>query len=147
MSYPVDRSHKYAIGNRVRALDSAPRIMLGLAELCFFVRMPAYGCGIKKNVRSLQRSEARAFGIPLIPADQSAHASILRVEGFKTEVAGREIEFLVIQGIVRDVHLAIDAFQAAIMIENRGGIVIQAPGAPLEYRCHDHHLKLAGDRS
>src|SRR5207247_640679 len=115
MSHPVDYSHEYAIGNRVSTLDGAPRIMLVLAELCFFVRMPTYSCGIKNNVRSLQRSEARAFGIPLIPADQSAHAPVLRVEGFKTEVAGREIEFLVIQGIVRDVHLAIDDFQAAIM--------------------------------
>src|SRR5438477_3451204 len=144
MSYTVDCSHEYAVSNRVRALDSAPRIVLSFAKLCFFVRMPAYGCGIKNNVRSLQRSQARAFGIPLVPADQSAHASILRIKGLKAEVAGSEIEFLVIQGIVRNVHLAIDAFQAAIMIENRGSIVIQAPRAPLEYRCHDHHLKLAG---
>ena len=133
MSCTVDRSHKYAIGDCVSALDGAPCVMLGFTKLCLLVGMPAYGCGIKKNVRSLQRSQASAFRVPLVPAHQSAHAAVLCIKGLKAEITGSEIELFVIQGIVRDVHLAIDSFQAAVVIENGCGVVIQAWGTPLEY--------------
>jgi hypothetical protein len=37
--------------------------------------MPADSRGIKQRNRALQRGEASAFGIPLIPADERAQAS------------------------------------------------------------------------
>ena len=68
LSHAVHHSYKDSIGNRVTALDGAPRVMLHLAMFCFFVRMPADRSGIKKNVGALQCGQARPFRIPLVPA-------------------------------------------------------------------------------
>src|SRR5258708_16667202 len=86
MAYAVDHTDKDAVGDGVRALDGPPGVMLGCAELGLLIRMPADGRGIKKNVRSLQRGQARAFGIPLVPADQSPHAAVFAVTGLESHL-------------------------------------------------------------
>ncbi len=101
---------------------------------CFLGGMPADGRGIKQNVRATQAREARAFRIPLIPADQHADAAVARVEIGKSEIAGREIKFFVIERVVGDVHLAINAQQRAVGIEHRRRVVVEAGGAALEER-------------
>ncbi len=62
----------HSVGDGVRALDGSPGIVLGYAEFCLFSRMPADRRGIEKQLCALQGGEPRAFGIPLVPADQRA---------------------------------------------------------------------------
>src|SRR6266853_6907734 len=60
---------------------------------------------IEQNVGTLQGREARAFGIPLVPTHQGADRADLRVERAKAKIAGREVELLVVRGIIGDMHL------------------------------------------
>ncbi len=83
VSNAIHDGDKNSVGDSVRALDSPPGIVLRRAVLFFFCRMPADGGGIKQHFRALQRSEARALGIPLVPADQRADASELRVKSLE----------------------------------------------------------------
>ena len=85
-------------------------------------------------MRALQCGEARAFGIPLMPADLNSDAPVFRVEVRKTEIAGSEIKLFVIQRIIWNVHFAIFAEERAIGIEHGAAVVINAGGAPLEKR-------------
>jgi hypothetical protein len=66
------------------------------------------------------------------------------VPSFPAEVAGSEIELLVVERIVGNVHLAIDAAERAIGIEDRGRVVIEAGGALLEERSDQHDFILQG---
>src|ERR1700685_1532299 len=63
-TYAIYHCHIHAIGYRMRALDGAPGIVLGFAELRLFRGMPANRSRIEKYVRPLQRGQTRAFGIP-----------------------------------------------------------------------------------
>ena len=62
------------------------------AELGFLRGMPADGGGIEQDLGALQRGQARAFRIPLVPADQRAHAADVGVESAEAEVAGSEVD-------------------------------------------------------
>src|ERR1035437_2512287 len=121
-----------AVRDRVRPLDGAPGIMLRLAEFSFLRGMPSDGRWVKQNACSLQSREARGFGIPLIPADERAELSGGRVESLEAEIARSEIKLFVVERIVGNVHLAVDAAQCAIGIENRGRVVIEAGSALLK---------------
>src|SRR6267154_3434999 len=110
----IDRGDPAAIGDRVAALNRFPRIELLLAELLLLRRMPADGGGVEQNVRALQRGETRGLRIPLVPADQRPLRPDLRVEHAKAEIARREVELLVIRGVVGDVHLPVDPFDLTV---------------------------------
>ena len=71
----------------------------------------------KKNVRTLQSRQPRAFGIPLVPADKSSHTASIRCQPLETEIARSEIKLFVVKRIVRDVHLAVKACWAAIGVK------------------------------
>ena len=129
----------------MRTLDGPPGIELGRAELRLFGGMPADGRGIEKNIRAAQARQARAFGIPLVPADQHTDSAVPRIEIRKTQVAGREIELLVVERIVRNVHLAVKPEQRAIGVEHRRRVVIEPGGAALEDRRDDDHAQLASE--
>ena len=75
MSHAIHHRHVHAVGDGVGALNGAPGIVLRLAELRFLRGMPADRGGIEQNLRALQRGQARAFGIPLVPADQRADSA------------------------------------------------------------------------
>ena len=123
----VRRRDEHAVGDRVRALDRAPRVDLRRAELRLLGRMPADRRRIEENVGAEERRDARGLRIPLIPADQHADVGVARVPDAKAArllgdlagvdaivvrgVAGREIVLLVEQRIVGDVHLPIHAEQ------------------------------------
>ena len=77
-----------AVRNGMRSLDGAPGIVLGRAELGFLRGMPSDRRRVKKNVRSLQRREPRAFGIPLVPADQRAESSSRSIESLEAKISG-----------------------------------------------------------
>ena len=109
----------------MRALNGLPGVELPRSIHRFLVRMPP-DCGwIKQHVRPTHTGKPRAFRIPLIPAHKSADSAVLSIEIQKTRVAWSEIKFFIIQRIVRDVHLAVDAKQSAVRVQNRGRIVMQ----------------------
>src|ERR1041385_6775718 len=107
VSYTVYHSHVHTVGNGVSALNGAPGVMLRLAKLGFLGRMPPNGGGIEKYLCTLQCSQASAFGIPLVPANQRAHAADPGIEGPVAEIPGGEIVLLVVERVVGNVHLAI----------------------------------------
>src|SRR5579862_8962395 len=55
-----------SVSNGVRALNRAPRIVLGHSEFSLLVGMPSNCSWIKQNARALQCREASAFRIPLV---------------------------------------------------------------------------------
>src|SRR5215470_15062264 len=107
--------------------------------------MPANGCGVEEDVGALQRRDARAFRIPLIPADEGSDFSDGGVEGLEAEIAGGEVELLVVERIVGDVHLAVEARDAAVLLNDGGGVVIEACGTAFEEGSDDDDFFLASD--
>ena len=100
--------------------------------------VPADRRRIEQHVGALQRSEACAFGIPLVPAHERPDPSHARVERTEAQVAGREIELLVVGRIVGDVHLAVGPHHAPVGVDHRGAVVVETRGAALEHgRDHD----------
>src|SRR5580658_4018962 len=106
--------------------------------------MPADTCGIENYLCALQSSQARTFRIPLIPANLNADAPVGGVEIRETEIAGREIKFLVVQGIVGDVHFAVFAQERAVRVEYSAGIVVDAGGAAFEQRNDQDDFRFLG---
>ena len=104
-----------AVGDGVGALDRLPGIVLRCAEFLFLCGVPADGGGIKEHFGALQRGQTRAFGIPLVPANQGADAAKRGIDGLESEIAGGEVVLLVVKRIVGDMHLAIDADDGAIL--------------------------------
>jgi len=86
--------------------------------------MPTNRCWVKNDLGALQRREPSRLGIPLIPADEYPDFGVLRLPGAKARVARRELEFLVVQRIVGDVRLTVDAEQRTVGVDDDGGIVI-----------------------
>src|SRR5208282_4440594 len=122
----------------VRALNGAPGVVLGHSELGLLRRMPADRRWIKQNRRALQCGQARTLRIPLVPADERAKLPGAGVERAEAEVAGSEVKLFVIKRVVGDVHLAVQAAQRAVVVEDGCGVVVNAGGALLEERCHQH---------
>ena len=141
----VYRSHVDAVGDGVGALDGAPCVVLRLAEFGLLGGMPSDGGGVEQDAGAAHGRDARALRIPLVPANQRGHAARLRVEVAEAGVARSEVEFLEIKRIVRDVHLAVDAEQRAIGIDDRGGVVIETFRALLEERRDNGNVALARD--
>src|ERR1019366_2148589 len=92
---------------------------------------------------SPEAREARALGIPLVPADEHRNAAEARVEIGKSEVARREIEFLEVKRVVGDMHLAVFAKERSIGVYNCGSVVINTGGAALEQRPNDGDVQAA----
>ena len=68
-TYPVAGCYKNTVGHCMSALNSAPGIVLFLAILCFFRRMPANGGRVEEYFGTLQSGNPCSFRIPLIPAN------------------------------------------------------------------------------
>ena len=122
------------------ALDRAPGVeLLGAVRRLFF-RMPADGGRIEQHGGALERREPGALGVPLIPAHQGSNPSHPRVERAEAKIPRREVELLVVRGIVGDVHFAVDPREASVGVDHGGAVVIQSRRAPLEHGCDDDHL-------
>ena len=139
----VDRGDVDAVGDRVRALDGLPGRRLAGAVLGLLRRVPADRGRVEEHVRARQRGQPRRLRVPLVPADQRADAPAGGVERAEAEVAGREVELLVEERVVRDVHLAVAAQQLAVGVDDHRGVVVDARGAPLEQRRDDHDALFA----
>src|SRR4029077_3265433 len=128
----IDDSDVNAVGDGVGALNGSPSIKLSHAELFFFAGMPADTRGIENHLSALESGQARTFGIPLIPTNLNADASISGIEIGEAEIAGREIKLFVVERIVGDVHLAVFAEERAVGIEDGASVVINASGPAFE---------------
>ena len=85
----------------------------------------------------------RAFRIPLIPANQRADAAKRRIEVEEPQIAGREVEFFVVERIVGDVHLAVNPGDFSVRAQHRHRVVIQPRRAALKQRRDDDDLQFA----
>src|ERR1051326_2049340 len=107
MPNAVDRCDITAVGDRVGTLNGFPSAVL-IDTVLFFLRgMPANRRGIKKNFRALQRCQPRAFRIPLIPTNEYSDLAVARIPRAKALIARREIELLIKERIIRNVHFPV----------------------------------------
>lgn len=114
------------------ALHGGP--CLALTRL-LFGRVAAFiadGGGIDEEFGTAKCHEARAFGVPLIPTYLHAETTYAGVDGLEAEIAGSEVEFLVVGGVVGNVHLAIFARDGTVALKDHGGVVVEARCAALE---------------
>src|SRR6185295_15132293 len=132
MSHAIYDRDVHAVSDGMGALDSPPGVVLRLSELRFLRGMPSNRGGIEQDLGALQRGQAGAFGIPLVPAHQRAHAADGSIESAIAQVAGSEVILFVVQRVVGDVHLAIQAAQGAVRVKNDGRVVIEAGSSLFE---------------
>ncbi len=140
----VDGHHVTAIGDGVGALGHLPGAVLRRAEGVFFFGMPADGRRVEQDLGAAQGRQAGRLRVPLVPADEHAQRGLLGREGLEAEVAGGEVELLVVARVVGDVHLAVLAHVAAPPVEHGGGVVVEAGGPLLEEAGDDRHVQLGG---
>ena len=138
----VDAGHVNPVGDGVRALNGLPGRVLRRAKLIFFSRMPANRGGIEDRLGAFESGQPCGLRVPLIPADQRAHAAKSGVDSLKTQVAGRKIVLFVEERVVGNVHLAINPGDSAIGIQGDGRVVIEPRRAALEERGDDGHPQL-----
>ena len=79
----------------------------------------------------------------MIPANADADVAALRRPVFETEIAGREVKFLVKRRVIRDVHLAIFPEKFSVGVDDRGGVVINAGRAFFEKRRDDDDARVS----
>ena len=114
---------------------------LALTRL-LFGRVAAFiadGGGIDEEFGATKCHEARAFGVPLIPTYLHAETTYAGVDGLEAEIAGGEVEFLVVGGVVGNVHLAIFACNRTVALKDYGGVVVETRCAALEERGDEHN--------
>src|SRR5262245_60906894 len=138
MAHSVRRGHIDTAGQGMRALDHLPGLMLVRAVFCFFARMPANGRRIEEDLSALEGRQAGRFRIPLIPANEDADTAEASVKCLKAQIAGSEIVFFVIEGIIGDVHLAKNTEQSTVGVEHGSSVVINPRSSPLEQGSNDH---------
>src|SRR5580658_601361 len=146
-AHPIHHGHVNAVRDRVTALDGSPGIVLGDSELGLLRGMPADGGRIKKNGCALQGRQPRAFRIPLVPTNKRAQATGAGVERAKTKVSRSEIKLFIVERIVGNVHLAVEAAERTVTVEDRGRVVVNAGGPLLKQRGDQHHSVVSRCRS
>ena len=85
----------------------------------------------ENSTREPHRLVVSSIGVA-IPADQRAYAAKLCIHCLKAKIAGREVILFVIEWIVRNVHLAVDAGKRSIGIQGDGGVVVKPRRAALK---------------
>ena len=95
----------------------------------------------------MEGHEACCLGIPLVPAYKHTETAYGGVDRVEAEVAGREIELLVISGIIGNVHLAVFAGYRAVALYDHGRVVIKAGSTLLEKGGDDDDTTLLRDLS
>ena len=102
--------------------------------------MPPNARGIKNHLRAKQRRNPRTFRIPLVPANLYANPRILRIEIQKSQVSRRKIKFLVVQRIIRNVHLPVFPQIRPIRVQHRARVVINPRRPPFKHGRHQRRL-------
>ena len=147
MADPVARQHRQAVGHRMAAMAQYPGVALAVFLVLHVVRIPADRGGVEQQFGTGQGHQSRRFRIPLVPAHQHAQAADRGVDRSEAQIAGGEVELLVEARVVGDVHLAVLAQQGAVLLQDHGGVVVQAGSAALEQRADDDYAVLLGQRA
>src|SRR5262249_15753953 len=108
--------------------------------LSFRVGKPTEAGWIEHHFRTTHCGDAGTVGIPLIPANLHADARVFGTEIRETEIAGREIEFFIVERIVGDVHFAIFPEEAAVGVENADAVVVDTGSSTLKNRSDDRNF-------
>ena len=101
--------------------------------------LPTDGGGIDKQIRTTKGHQSSGLRVPLIPANQYAKTTHGGRYGPEVEVAGREVELLVVRRIVRDVHFAVPPCYRSVFFDHDGRIVVNPRCTTLKERQHEHH--------
>src|SRR3546814_15760007 len=100
------------------------------------------GRGVNDVLGTGQRQRAPALREVAVVADVDAEPAVGGVEHRPAGVAGLEEELLVEAGDLRDVGLAVLAEVAAVGVDHRAGVVVDAGDVLLVDRHHDDHRVL-----
>src|SRR5207249_5577893 len=125
------------------ALDDLPGLVLGLALLWRLGVVPADRRRIEKDLRATQRSQPRTFGKPLVPTHQDADPGVTRLKRLKPQIARGEVELLVIERVIGDMHLTVFTQEGTVGVDHHRGVVEQALSTLLEQRSDYHDLVLS----
>ena len=128
------------------ALDGLPGVVLLAVVVLVLAHVPADGGGVEEYLGTHEGGDAAGFGVPLVPADEDAEGGEAGFEHLVAEVAGGEVELLVVARVVGDVHLAVFAEVGAVGVDDSGGVVVEPLGALFEHRADEHHAQLLGQR-
>ncbi len=142
MPYSIDGNDRKTVGYGMTALDELPGIALTGLFLRRITALIADGRGIDEDVGTSECHQTCALGIPLIPTDLHAKLTNAGRDGVETEIARREIELLIIGRVIGDVHLTMNACDAAVTLEYNSGIVIEAWSTTLEETGDENNVML-----
>ena len=143
----VDGDDREPVGYGMPSLHRCPCLALPFLLLGCVGRLVADGGGVDEHLCALEGHEACSFGIPLVPAYEHAETAYGGVDRVEAEVAGSEVELLVISGIIGDVHLAVFAGYRAVALYDHGRVVIEAGCTLLEKGGDDDDTTLLRDLS
>src|SRR5271154_4511738 len=133
----VDSGDEILIGDSVSGLLELPKIF---GETC------DGGGGIVNNLGAIETEAARAFWEMAVVADVDANFCVAGLENWIAGVTGSEIKFLPEAGMaMRDVVLAVFAEVAAVGIDDRGGVVIDAGHFGFVNGNDENHLMALGE--
>ena len=104
-------------------------------------RLGAYRCGVKYHIRAHESHAAGAFRKPLIPAYTDADLSEAGVPDLEAGVAGREVEFFLIELIIRNVSFAVYAEYGAVCVYHCNAVVGVVP-VTLKKAYRNYYAKL-----
>ena len=143
----IDRRYEDAVGDRVAALDRLPCVDLFGADFRGLAMPPSDGRRIEQDLRTRHRGQTGRLGEPLIPAYEHADRTARSRMRDEVEIAGGEVVFFVVARIVGDMHLAIATNDFAGLVDDGGGVVVNAGRAALEDRSDDDYFARLRDRA
>ena len=142
----VDADHRQAVGDGVGALADDPGLALTLLLLPGVGRVEADGGGVDEEIGPGQGHQPCRFRVPLVPADQQPELADGGGDGGEAEIAGGEVELLMIAGVVGDMHLAVLAGDGAVPLQHHRGVVGQPRRPRLEQAQDQDDAEFAGQR-
>src|SRR6266404_2502060 len=133
-AHTIDGGDEISVGDGVRGLLKLPQV---------FGKSSDRGGRVVDNLGAVQAENARALRKVPVVADVHANPCIARLENRIAGIAGREIKFLPeARMAVRYVMLAILSEIAAIGVDHRRRVVVDAGHLHFVDRHHQHHLVL-----
>ena len=138
------RLHGQPVGHGMSALHRLPGRALALLLVGRVVRVEPDGCGVDEQLGTLQGHQACGLRIPLVPADEHAQPSHTGVYRVEAQVAGGEVELLVVAGVVGNVHFPVGAGYVAVLVEYDSRVVVESQSSPLKQRGDNDHAQPSG---
>lgn len=140
VSDAVGGDNGQSVGYGMSALNGRPCFPLPFLFVFRVAALIADGSGVDEHFCTVQRHQAGSFRIPLVPTNEDAQPSDAGVDWAKSEVAGCEIEFLVVGRVVGNVHLPVFAGDASVALEDDRRVVVESGSAPFEERGDEHDV-------